>query len=245
MHEHRDAKHVGGKSLPHQHGRENEFLQGRIPQAGSFDRASELLKLMSDGRRLEIFWILCHAEVCVVNLAALLEISSPAVSHHLKLLKTAGLVHSRREGKEVYYTSPKTPVTVVLHDMIEQIVEVSCPSEEAFEERTSYDSTTQIIHQVHALLTADCKVHYTIEDLASRFHINQTTLKTSFKALYGQPIASYMKSFRVKKAQELLRLGSLSVAEVAREVGYENPSKFTQAFQRVTGVLPKEVKGKL
>ena len=41
-------------------------------------------------------------EECVLNISAMLEMSSPAVSHHLRPLKNSGLIVSRREGKEVY-----------------------------------------------------------------------------------------------------------------------------------------------
>jgi len=115
------------KPLPHDHGHLPVGLQERTPEAGEFEIAADILKLMSDGKRIQIFWLLCHCEECVINLSALLEMSSPAVSHHLKLLKTAGLVVSRREGKEVYYTAARTTRAQVLHRTIEEIVDVACP----------------------------------------------------------------------------------------------------------------------
>ena len=61
----------------------------------------------------------------------MVEMSSPAVSHHLRQLKAAGLIVNRREGKEVYYTASSTPQAQSLHKMIEYMVEVTCPSEKA------------------------------------------------------------------------------------------------------------------
>ena len=55
--------------------------------------------------------------------------SSPAVSHHLRQLKSGGLIVSRREGKEVYYKAADTPQAQLLHHMIEELVEITCPSE--------------------------------------------------------------------------------------------------------------------
>ena len=57
-----------------------------------------------------------------------MEMSSPAVSHHLKQLKTGGLITSRREGKEVYYKAAETKQAALLHQMIEKLVEISCPT---------------------------------------------------------------------------------------------------------------------
>ena len=127
------------KPLPHNHGHLSEHLQAEMPSSQTFNTVSDILKLMSDGKRIQIFWLLCHCEECVINISALVEMSSPAVSHHLKILKAGGLVISRREGKEVYYTAAKTPRSQILHQMVENIVEVSCPSDEAFEESRSYD----------------------------------------------------------------------------------------------------------
>ena len=57
----------------------------------------------------------------------MMEMSSPAVSHHLKNLKSAGLIVSRREGKEVYYKAADTKQVEIMHNMIESLVDVTCP----------------------------------------------------------------------------------------------------------------------
>ena len=62
----------------------------------------------------------------MLNIAALLNMSSPAVSHHLRPLKNGGLITSRREGKEVYYRAADTEQTRLLHDMMEKVMQITC-----------------------------------------------------------------------------------------------------------------------
>ncbi len=99
---------------------------------------------------------------------------------------------------------------------------------------------TETVQQVHDLITAHPETRYTIEDLSARFLINTTTLKDVFKTVYGMPIATYMKDYRMQHAQKLLLHTDDSIAEIARAVGYESQSKFTTAFKDSTGMLPRD-----
>ena len=60
-------------------------------------------------------------------ISAVMDLSSPAVSHHLRPLKNSGLIVSRREGKEVYYRAADTAQSRLLHQMIEQVMAIACP----------------------------------------------------------------------------------------------------------------------
>ena len=114
-------------ALPHDHGSELEKLLHHSPAPEEFTQLAEVFRQLSDGTRLRIFWILSHGEVCVANLSALLGMSSPAVSHHLRLLKDAGLITSRRDGKEVYYRAEDATKTHLLHDSLEALMAIQCP----------------------------------------------------------------------------------------------------------------------
>lgn len=115
--------------LPHDHGQTSRAVFTHLPDPDKFGILSELFRQLGDGSRIRIFWILCHCEECVINLSAMMDMSSPAVSHHLKQLKSANLIVSRREGKEVYYKAAANQQVRVLHDMIEQLLSVACPTE--------------------------------------------------------------------------------------------------------------------
>ena len=113
--------------LPHDHGQNSKKILAHIPREEMFRSVTDHLKLLGDSSRLKIFWILCHCEECVINLSAMMEMSSPAIAHHLKLLKTAGLVTARREGKEVYYKAAESEQVNLLHDMVEHLMIITCP----------------------------------------------------------------------------------------------------------------------
>lgn len=115
-------------NLPHNHGHDIEKIFENLPHDEDFQVVSDLFRLLGDCSRIRIFWILCHCEECVINLSAMVEMSSPAVSHHLKQLKSSGLIVSRREGKEVYYKAADTLQVEVLHEMLETLVAISCPA---------------------------------------------------------------------------------------------------------------------
>lgn len=115
--------------LPHHHG-EGEgtaFIQEQLHSVERFQTVAEVFKQLDDTTRIRIFWLLCHCEECVLNISAMLEMSSPAVSHHLRPLKSSGLIVSRRVGKEVYYRAADTEQSRLLHQMIERVMEIACP----------------------------------------------------------------------------------------------------------------------
>lgn len=114
--------------LPHQHGEIEEKIVKDMPSEDTVKSVSETLKQLGDPSRLRIFWLLCHCEECVINIAALTDMSSPAVSHHLRLLKASGLIVSRREGKEMYYKAADTDMVKSLHSTVESIADITCPN---------------------------------------------------------------------------------------------------------------------
>jgi DNA-binding transcriptional ArsR family regulator len=67
------------------------------------DGVAEAIKPLADGTRLRLLMLLGEGEANVGSLCARLKLAQPAVSHHLGLLRVAGLVHDRRQGKNVCY----------------------------------------------------------------------------------------------------------------------------------------------
>ncbi len=98
-----------------------------MPPDDAIMAVSDAMKQLGDPSRLKIFWLLCHCEECVADIAAQTDMSSPAVSHHLRLLKSSGLIISKRSGKEMYYRASDDDLTQKLHHTIEEVAKISCP----------------------------------------------------------------------------------------------------------------------
>ena len=243
--------------LPHRHGNNEELsrLEHCMQEAESFQAVAGLCRLLSDAGRVRIFWLLCHCEECVVNLAAMVGMSSPAASHHLRQLKDSGLIVSRRVGKEVYYRAADTEVAQLLHQIIERTVEVTCPQSDSqlvsgaphLPPLDQHDycgscpaEQLEVIRQVHRFLTEHLDSRITIEQLSRRFLMNPSTMKELFKAEYGSSIAAHIRQHRMEKASSLLLDTGDSLAQIARAVGYESQSKFSAEFKKVFGMLPSE-----
>lgn len=238
-------------TLPHDHGHHNEEkIWKHLPAEAEISGVSEAMRQLGDPSRLRIFWLLCHCEECVVNIAAIVSMSSPAVSHHLRILKSSGLIVSRREGKEMYYKTADTDLAQMLHHMIEKLGRITCPEDEEAEtgntadhtkeKNTALDGCEAVIRKIHDRLTEDPGKRYTIDELAREYLINTAALKTTFKAVYGMPVASYMKQYRMKEAAKMLQETDQSIADIARSVGYESQSKFSAAFKDIMKTLPTD-----
>ena len=107
---------------------EQKRIYDALPAEEITGKVADALKQLGDPSRLRIFWLLCHTEECVSDIAEIVGMSSPAVSHHLRLLKSAELITSHREGKEMLYTAADTPLVEMMHHSIETLAEITCPS---------------------------------------------------------------------------------------------------------------------
>lgn len=112
--------------LPHDHNENTIELLKTKPDDEVFTKVSGTFGLISDATRLEILWLLCHTEECVMNIAAAVGMSSPAVSHHLRILKSSGLIKSKKVGKEAYYTLAKTEEADLVHKIVDAVFDMNC-----------------------------------------------------------------------------------------------------------------------
>ena len=79
-------------------------VREKMPQEETLYDLAELFKVFGDSTRIKILWALDEAEMCVCDIAVLLDMTQSAISHQLRVLKQTNLVKNRREGKVVYYS---------------------------------------------------------------------------------------------------------------------------------------------
>ncbi len=79
-------------------------VRSQMLQEETFQTISDHFKVLSDPTRVKILYALLQKEICVCDLAAVLEMTDSAVSHQLRLLRDKNLVKFRKEGKMAYYS---------------------------------------------------------------------------------------------------------------------------------------------
>lgn len=108
------------------------------------------------------------------------------------------------------------------------------------DEKKYRSEQVETIHKVHDYLLQHMDQRITIDELARRYLMNTTTLKSVFKAVYGDSLASHIKGHRMEQAAALLRKTTHTVAEISAAVGYSSQSKFSAAFRETYEMLPLE-----
>lgn len=84
---------------------------------------AELFKIFGDSTRIKILYVLFASEMCVCDIAQLLNMTQSAISHQLRALKQSKLVKYRREGKTVFYSLADSHVRTIIDQGIEHVAE--------------------------------------------------------------------------------------------------------------------------
>ena len=93
-------------------------VQAQMLEEKQLSAVSGFFKVLGDETRMKIINALAHGELCVSDIAAALEMTQSAVSHQLKLLRMAGQVKARREGKSIYYSLDDQHVIDILEEAL-------------------------------------------------------------------------------------------------------------------------------
>ena len=100
-----------------------KIVNDTMPEETELYDLAELFKVFGDSTRIRILFVLFAAEVCVCDLAKVLNMTQSAISHQLRILKANKLVNSRREGKSVFYSLADGHVRTIIAQGREHIEE--------------------------------------------------------------------------------------------------------------------------
>ncbi len=106
----------------HEHADLNAVKE-HIPDLDTLFQLAELFKMFGDTTRIRIMCVLFQKELCVCEIAELLDMGQSAISHQLRLLRNAHLVKVKRDGKQSYYSLDDAHVREIYFMGLEHITE--------------------------------------------------------------------------------------------------------------------------
>jgi len=108
-------------------GFDSQALRNRVlsemPDEERLYDLAELFKVFGDTTRIRILYVLFEAEMCVCDIAEILNMTQSAISHQLRVLKQARLVRNRRDGKQIYYSLADDHVRTIIGQGMDHIEE--------------------------------------------------------------------------------------------------------------------------
>lgn len=100
------------------------LVKKKIPEDELISRISETFCHLCDFTRVKIIFALSNAELCVCDIASLVNVSVSAISHQLRLLRHSKLVKYRKEGKMVYYSLDDNHIKEILKNIVKHFNEL-------------------------------------------------------------------------------------------------------------------------
>ena len=94
-----------------------------IPDEEKLYDLADFFKVFADSTRIKILYVLLCSEMCVCDLAQILNMTQSAISHQLRILKQMDLVRNRREGKTIFYSLADDHIKAILNQGMEHINE--------------------------------------------------------------------------------------------------------------------------
>ena len=98
-------------------------VRAQMPEDDTLSGVSDLFKVFGDFTRIRILCALFEHEMCVCDIAELLEMNQSAISHQLRILKQAALVKNRRDGKTIYYSLADDHIKTIFNCALEHVEE--------------------------------------------------------------------------------------------------------------------------
>ncbi len=134
--------------------------------------------------------------------------------------------------KEGYYKLKVMELLLFLKNSTIKNVEEEYPTLKA--------ENVKIIKEIKAYLVENLSENITLDDLSSKFNISKTSIKNYFKTIYGKPLSTWRREYRLIRAAFYLENTNKNIGEISELVGYQNHGKFTDAFKQFYSMTPSE-----
>ena len=178
-----------------------------------------------------------------------------ATSHIPVIMLTAkNLEEHRAEGYEhgadSYITKPFHSKVLLARienllkqrKLLKKLFQGSQVAEQEIAESHLEDRDKQFLKQLHAIIQQNLSdSEFSVEDIGKQIGLSRVQLYRKVKAMTGSSVVDLLRKARLAKAKRLLETRSMSVSEVAYDVGFSAPSYFTKCFKEEYGILPGDV----
>ena len=178
-----------------------------------------------------------------------------ATSHIPVIMLTAkNLEEHRAEGYEhgadSYITKPFRSKVLLARienllkqrKLLKKLFQGSQVAEQEIAESHLEDRDKQFLKQLHAIIQQNLSdSEFSVEDIGKQIGLSRVQLYRKVKAMTGSSVVDLLRKARLAKAKRLLETRSMSVSEVAYDVGFSAPSYFTKCFKEEYGILPGDV----
>lgn len=119
----RNYEHAESCEYIHIHEDIVEKVNAQMPAEDDLDDLADFFKIFGDTTRIKMLYVLLCSEMCVCDLAQILNMTQSAISHQLRALKQMDLVKSRRDGKTIFYSLSDGHIKTILSQGLDHIQE--------------------------------------------------------------------------------------------------------------------------
>lgn len=119
----RNHEHAESCEFIHVHDEIVEKVNAQMPEEDDLDDLAEFFKVFGDTTRIKMLYVLLCSEMCVCDIAQILNMTQSAISHQLRILKQMDLVKSRRDGKTIFYSLADDHIATILSQGMNHIQE--------------------------------------------------------------------------------------------------------------------------
>lgn len=119
----RGHEHAESCEFIHVHEDIVKLVAQQMPEEDDLYDLADFFKVFGDTTRIKMLYVLMCSEMCVCDLAQILNMTQSAISHQLRLLKQMDLVKNRREGKTIFYSLTDSHIKTILSQGLDHIME--------------------------------------------------------------------------------------------------------------------------